>query len=217
MAPRLVGAILYGVRVGVVSDIHCNEGGLLAALDAMGEVDELLCLGDSIFESQFSNGVVRILRDRGAHVIQGNHEEVFFSPAGANARAGDRIDPTLLGYLADQPVRRTLTLDGLRLLLVHSTPWEPRGGYVYPHSRDLARFADADADVVLYGHTHVQLVRQVGAVLVVNPGSAGAAQDPGNGKRLSCAVLDTRTRSVEITNFPDPRFPDGLFSGARAT
>ena len=107
---------------------------------------------------------------------------------------------------AAQPPSRLVTLGGIRLLLVHSTPWEPRGSYVYPHSPALSRFADAHADVVLYGHTHVQLVGRVGGVLVVNPGSAGAAQDPANGKLLSCAVLDTDTLDVEVINYPDPRF-----------
>ena len=46
------------MRVGIVSDLHCNLQGLDLALQAMGDVDELLCLGDSIFEYQFSNDVV---------------------------------------------------------------------------------------------------------------------------------------------------------------
>lgn len=194
------------VRIGIVSDIHCNHAGLDLGLAAMGDVEELLCLGDSIYESRFSNDVVARLRDRNAHVVQGNHEEVFFSPAGTAAREHPDNDPDLLAYLAAQPPSRLVTLGGVRLLLVHSTPWEPRGSYVYPHSRTLSRFADADADVVLYGHTHVQMVRHVGGVLVVNPGSAGAAQDPANGKLLSCAVLDTDTLDVEVINYPDPRF-----------
>ncbi len=88
---------------------------------------------------------------------------------------------------------------------MHSTPWEPRGVYVYPHSSLLARFGEADADFVLYGHTHHQLVRRVGRVLVINPGSAGEARDSGNGRQLSCAVLDSETEEVALTDFPDVR------------
>jgi predicted phosphodiesterase len=39
-------------------------------------------------------------------------------------------------------------------------------------------------------------------VLVVNPGSAGEARDPGNGRQLSCAVLDTATEEVVVRDFP---------------
>ena len=127
----------------------------------------MLCLGDSIFEYQFSNEVVARLQQRGAHIIQGNHEEVFLSPAGVRARDRPGIDPALLEFLASQPHRRTLELGAKRLLLIHSTPWEPRGEYVHPHSAKLDRFAEADADIVLYGHTHCQVVKRVGKVLVI--------------------------------------------------
>ena len=193
------------MRLGIVSDIHSNAPGLQRALDLMEDVDELLCLGDSIFEYRFSNEVVALLRQRGAHVIQGNHEEVFFSPAGIRAREREGLDGALLRYLAEQPHRRLLQFGNKSVLLVHSTPWEPRGDYVYPHSASLQRFAEADADFVLYGHTHAQVVRPVGRVLVINPGSAGDARDHGNGRQLSCAVLDTATDEVDVIDYPDPR------------
>ena len=194
------------MRVGIVSDLHCNVQGLDLALAAMGDVDALLCLGDSIFEYQFSNDVVARLRQRGAHIIQGNHEEVFLSAAGTRARERAGIDQALLGFLAEQPHRRYLELAGKRLLLIHSTPWEPRGEYVHPHSAKLERFAEADADIVLYGHTHCQVVKRVGKVLVINPGSAGDARDSRNGRQLSCAVLDVGSEDVRVIDYPDPRY-----------
>ena len=45
------------MRIGIVSDIHGNMAGLLRAVELMGEVDELLCLGDSIYDYRFSNDV----------------------------------------------------------------------------------------------------------------------------------------------------------------
>jgi putative phosphoesterase len=194
------------LKIGIVSDLHCNLQGLDLALEAMGAVDELLCLGDSIYEYQFSNDVVARLRERGAHIIQGNHEEVFLSSAGARARARPGIDPGLLRFLAEQPHRRYLELAGKRLLLIHSTPWEPRGEYVHPHSAGLDRFAEADADIVLYGHTHCQVVKRVGSVLVINPGSAGDARDSRNNRQLSCAVLDMSSEEVRVIDYADPRY-----------
>lgn len=193
------------MRIGIVSDLHCNQHGLLRALDIMGDVDELICLGDSVYEYRFSNEVIEILRGRAAQTILGNHEEGFLGPHGVRARAADWIDLSLLGWLADRPHRLALEIGGKKLLLVHSTPWEPRGTYVYPHSSLIERFAEADADFVLYGHTHHQFVRRVGRVLVINPGSAGEARDSGNGRQLSCAVLDTATEEVVVTDFPDAR------------
>jgi putative phosphoesterase len=193
------------VKVGIVSDIHCNAAGLLAALRLMNDIDELVCLGDSIWEYRFSNEVAQILRDRAAHVILGNHEEGFFGPQGARARARAGIDPELLGWLATRPHRVEVETGGKKLLLVHSTPWEPRGTYVYPGSTLLTRFGEADADFVLYGHTHQQVVERFGRVLVINPGSAGDARDSRNGRQLSCAILDVASEEVRIIDFPDPR------------
>src|SRR3954454_17144662 len=100
------------MKVGVVSDIHCNVRGLSQALEIMGDIDELICLGDSIYEYRFSNEVVALLRERDAQVIVGNHEECFFGPHGVRARARPGIDPELAVWLAGQPHRRTLTTGG---------------------------------------------------------------------------------------------------------
>jgi len=193
------------VKIGIVSDVHCNHAGLLRALEILGDVDELICLGYSIYEYRFSNEVVRLLRDRGARTILGNHEEGFLGPQGVRARQPEWIDGSLLEWLGKQPKRLELNIGGKKLLIVHSTPWEPRGAYVYPHSSLLTRFGEADADFVLYGHTHHQLVRRIGNVLVVNPGSAGEARDSSNERQLSCAVLDSVTEEVVVINFRDSR------------
>src|SRR5215831_5312729 len=148
------------LKLGIVSDLHCNIDGLDRALEIMGPIDALLCLGDSISEFSFSNEVIGRLRELDALTILGNHEEVFLSAAGARARSLAEIDKSLFSWLAERPHRRELRFDGKRILMVHSTPWEPRGSYVLPHSAELQRFGEADADIVLYGHTHRQLVRR---------------------------------------------------------
>lgn len=194
------------MKLGIISDIHCNLYGLQLALAAMESADEVLCLGDTINEARFSNEVIAALQARGAHVILGNHEEAFLSRGGQDARDANGIDPALVKWLADQPLRRTLQTGGKTLLMIHSTPWEPRGDYIFPHSEHLERFAEADADFVLYGHTHAPLTRRIGRVLVINPGSAGEAHYDGNFWGLSCAILDTATETVERLRFPDPRY-----------
>lgn len=190
------------MKIGIVSDLHCNIDGLDRALEAMGPIEALLCLGDSINEFGFSNEVIGRLRALDAITILGNHEEVFLGAAGARARSRPEIDRSLLDWLAGRPHRHALRIGGKRILMVHSTPWEPRGSYVMPHSSVLERFGEADADIVLYGHTHRQVVRRVGRVLVVNPGSAGDGRDPRNDRQLSCAVLDTATEEIVVRDFP---------------
>jgi predicted phosphodiesterase len=120
------------LKLGIVSDLHCNIDGLDRALEIMGPTDALLCLGDSIYEYAFSNEVIGRLRELDALTILGNHEEVFLGAAGVRARSRPEIDRSLLGWLAKRPQRHELRVDGKRILMVHSTPWEPRGSYVLP-------------------------------------------------------------------------------------
>src|ERR1700749_4661684 len=86
------------VKLGIVSDLHCNIDGLDRALEIMGPIDALLCLGDSIYEYSFSNEVIGRLRALDALTILGNHEEVFLGAAGARARSRPEIDRSLLGW-----------------------------------------------------------------------------------------------------------------------
>lgn len=200
---------MHHVKLGIVSDIHGNLVGLQEALVAMGPVDELLCLGDSIYQYRFSNEVITLLKTVSARMILGNHEEVFLSEKGSQAREQDGVDQDLVGFLTDQPHRRMLTYGRKKVLMIHSTPWEPRGEYIYPHNAKLALFAEAGADFVLYGHTHAQVVRRIGGVVVVNPGSAGEGRYTSDGLTLSCAVLDTGSGEAHVINYTDPRFPLG--------
>lgn len=72
----------------------------------------------------------------------------------------------------DAPGRRLLrdsidmTIDGVRIHVSHG---HEVGS---PNPERLA--ANYDADVIVFGHTHRQLVARVGEQLVVNPGAAGA-------------------------------------------
>lgn len=189
------------MRLGIVSDIHCNAAGLRQAIERMGQVDELLCAGDSIFEYRFSNEVVELLRERGARVILGNHELVFYGPAGGRARSSPVIRKDNLDYLAAQPLRIEVEVGGKRLLMVHGSPFEPYDTYLYPNSPLLGRLAEVDADYVVLGHTHHQMLRRIGRALVINPGSTGDGRDESNGRALSYAVLDTTSDEVLFDNF----------------
>jgi putative phosphoesterase len=193
------------VRLGIVSDIHCNIGGLRAALAVMGPIDELLCLGDCVDRNRFSNDVVRLLRDVGAHVILGNHDEAFLAEISRGTGDCTEAEPDLVAWLAARPPRRRLTYGPRTVLMVHSTPWEPRGAYIFPHNEKLALFADAGADFVLYGHTHAPVVTRFGEVVVVNPGTAGDGRESSEGWHLSCAVLNTATGDARIIPYMDPR------------
>lgn len=199
------------MRLGIVSDIHTNAVGLATALERMGDVDELLCVGDVVEEYRFGNDAVELLRERGARCVLGNHDVGLLAPHGQRARSAPHVRQDLVDWLAKHP----LTIDvrvggpggrgrdgrGKRLLMTHASPCPPHTQYVVAISAELKRIADVDADYVIIGHTHAQMATRVGRALVINPGSAGQARDPSNGRRLSYAVLDTETDEVTIDDY----------------
>ncbi|MFM2070179.1 MAG: hypothetical protein RLZZ623_442 [Actinomycetota bacterium] len=189
------------MRIGIVSDVHGNAAGLARALELMGDVDELLCAGDMVEEYRFSNETIAMLRDRGARCVLGNHDLGFLSPHGVRARAAAHVDHDLVAWLAAQPLTVDTVVDGKRLVLTHASPCPPHTQYVMPHSPELRRIGEVDADFVVIGHTHKQMVQRVGRPLVINPGSVGQARDHSNGKRLSYAILDTGTETATFDDY----------------
>ena len=192
------------MRIGIVSDIHCNLQGLEMALELMAPYDALLCAGDSVFQFRWSNEVVARLRELGAYVVQGNHEETILSRDGERALSSPKVDQELVEWMRQQPFRLDLEFDGKRVLLTHGSPWEPWKEYHYPHESIWAKAATLDADVVVVGHTHFKMAQRHGNVLVINPGSAGDPRDNRNDFQLSCAVWDTATDDVTFYDYPDP-------------
>ncbi len=181
------------MRLGIVSDVHCQAHALDRALAAMGPIDRLICLGDAINQFAFCNETVCRLRAHDAIVVLGNHEEAFF----AGPQRGS-IDRPLADWLASRPHRIVTDFDGVRTLIVHSTPWPSDHAYVSAGHRDFHRFASPDFDLVLYGHTHQPVVERLGGTLVVNPGSTGEGRPVPDGFVRSCAVFDTAAREATV-------------------
>ncbi|MEX2157990.1 MAG: YfcE family phosphodiesterase [Dehalococcoidia bacterium] len=195
------------MKLGLVADVHTNIEGLRIALDMMGEVDELVCAGDAVYQFRFSNEVVALLKQRNARYILGNHERVLLSEWGERARSAEHVRGDLVEYMAAQPYEIETQVNGKKLVVVHGSPFDPHDEYLYPNSPNLKKLAAIDADYVVLGHTHFTMAERIGKALVINPGSAGEPRDHRNGFRLSCAVLDTETGEVEFHHYDDPTRP----------
>ena len=158
------------MKIGLLSDSHDDMAAIaraVALFNAEGVV-QVLHAGDIV--SPFTFEIFRGLQAPLGGVF-GNND-------------GDRLllRERSAGALRPQP--HFVTLDGLRVVIVH----EP------PLVRSLAR--SGDFDCVVYGHTHEPDVRREAAALVVNPGKA-AVLDKG---RATVAVLETETREARIVD-----------------
>ncbi|MCI0845853.1 MAG: metallophosphoesterase family protein [Chloroflexi bacterium] len=66
------------------------------------------------------------------------------------------------------PEEVTVELDGWNFFLTHEVK-VPKG----PDDPSMETYRKAGADVVVFGHSHIALQRQIGTVLFFNPGAAG--------------------------------------------
>ncbi len=192
------------MKIAIVSDIHCNIEGLRRGLELMEPFDELFCAGDSVFQFRWSNEVIELLRDIGARVVLGNHEETLLGRDGERALSSPKVRPDLVEWLREQPYRIETVVDGKKVLMTHGSPWEPWRDYHYPHESIWAKAASLDCDTLIVGHTHFKMAQAFGSTLVINPGSAGDPRDHRNGFQLSCATWDTTSNEVIFYDYPDP-------------
>ncbi len=167
------------MRVAALYDIHGNLPALeavLAELDA-DPVDELVVGGDVLL-GPLPVECVALLAARGARFLAGNCERLVLDGDDETARwCRDRLDAELRTAAASWPATIGLDLPALgRVLFCHATPRSDVENLtrLTPDAAVAEALAGAGADVVVGGHTHVQLDRAVpGAPKLVNAGSVG--------------------------------------------
>lgn len=194
------------MRIGLISDVHCNVPMLRRALARLEDCAEILCAGDLVYQFRFSNEVLEILRAHDVRTIVGNHDKSVLMTPNHPLRASPSVDPAALRYLASLPGRLVLRCAGVRIAMFHGAPWDddaaPHAYYVYPQNRvDLRRVAEVDADVIVLGHAHVPFAERIRETLIINPGACGEPC-PTTGLP-SCAALDTATGAVEFRPLSD--------------
>jgi putative phosphoesterase len=202
----------------VISDIHANIHALeavLADIDAQPDIDEIICLGDLVGYGAYPNQVCDAIRGRNIPSVMGNYDDgVGFErddcgcayKVEEDRRRGDQsLAWTIAHTNADNKAHlRTLApwlrreVDGVRILLVHGSP-RKINEYLYEDRPDSSfeRIArGADADVILFGHTHLPYQKTVAGTLFVNVGSVGKPKD-GN-PRAGYALLSVQDGHVGV-------------------
>jgi putative phosphoesterase len=187
-------------RLAVLADVHGNVAALEAALAdiAKERPDGIVVCGDLALNGPRPAEAVRRVMELdadGALVIAGNTdiavadgdyaaafpwlEEV---PAGHRAAAEwarDQLSDEELRFLRRLPSERRLWVGDVLVLACHASPGSQTSGLAVDLDPSVVveRVTRTDARVICCGHTHVADVRDLGARLIVNPGSCGYAFD----------------------------------------
>jgi putative phosphoesterase len=190
-----------------ISDIHSNLEALKAVLEDAGPLP-VYCLGDLVGYGASPNEVVRLLREKDATCILGNHDEAAVSgdPGGFNMRAAvaaawtsRRLSDRSRHYLSELHRERTVEIGGERVYMTHGSPDDHLWEYVFPttHS-DMFDFylEKLSVKVIALGHTHLPFAWQDKSGLVFNPGSVGQPRD--GEKKASYAILTVRNGKPKV-------------------
>lgn len=176
------------MRIAVMSDIHGNLWALDAVLAdiARRNADVTVNLGDILSGPLLPAETAERLMALGLPTIRGNHERQVLEHDPARMGASDlwaheHIAPAQREWIASLPASMRLQDD---VLMVHGTPgsdlvyWmetvDPAGQRMATYAEVLERAGDAQASLILCGHTHVpRSVLLDDGRLIVNPGSVG--------------------------------------------
>ncbi|HEY3296687.1 MAG TPA: YfcE family phosphodiesterase [bacterium] len=198
------------MRIALIGDVHANVHALESVLAdaAARHADMIWNTGDFVGIGAFPDEVVQLLIDKKAVSIAGNVDvEALNFPRKTEEWAAaqepeelaafkfayEHLSPASREYLAALPATRRLEVDGRKVLLCHGSP-ASQDEHLYADTPD-KRFEElaqmADAEIVIFGHSHQPFVKDVAGVKFINTGSVGR---PDDGDPRACyAVFDIRT------------------------
>lgn len=200
------------MKIAIISDIHAN----FAALESFPEqdCDHILCLGDLVDYGPSPKKVIQWVKERRAVCVRGNHDQAagyqtdphcsapFIRLAAATLRyTTDILSSAESKFLQQLPVQHELTIEKTRFYLVHAVPTDPLYGYCPAMSERWVKELEwVNADVVLTGHTHVPVMRQIDGKILLNPGSLG---QPKTGSPEACyAIWEDGTTTLKHYSYP---------------
>lgn len=210
------------MKIAIISDIHGNMQALEAVLNDIQKqnCEQILCLGDLALAGPEPEKTIDFAANQNWMIIQGNTDKLISDftseieqnvksafPIMGNALVDDvnKLNQTQKDYLKNLPPQKTLTIDGIKILLVHGSP-RRNNEDILPDKpiTEIEEMLDGiDSDLIFCGHTHIPCGYQTNKKqTVVNVGSVGR---PFTDNAMACyAVAD-----IEHNNFTiEHRFVD---------
>jgi putative phosphoesterase len=205
------------MKFAVFGDIHGNIIALKAAYEAAqaAGAEKIYHLGDLGGYSPFVNEVVDFLVEQEIAGVQGNYDETVAKDAEhCGCKAEDPVQEEMANwsftwtkehasrktkeYLGNLPAEITFTAKGRKVALFHATP---RKNNLYWYEDRPEKFFNemagkADADIMVYGHTHKPYRKDYGGKIFINAGSVGKPKD--GDPRACVTLIDVTTDRVNV-------------------
>ena len=217
------------MRLAIISDIHCN----LVALDTVlaniekQHVDQLLCTGDVVGLGPQPREVLARLQTIACPVVMGNNDGWTLQPvpkehSQLEAQYLQDINVWGLNQLTDadkayigtfQPTITMSLSENKTLLAYHGSPhsYHKILDSTTPDQQLEEAFQGFQADIMVGGHTHMQMFRRYKQQIILNPGSVGLALDRAfpttearNAPWAEYAIVESNNNSLNVELYRIP-------------
>ena len=183
------------MRIALISDIHGNSTALEAVLAELKQssVENIVCLGDVAATGPEPHETVQRLKHLGIPVVMGNKDQLLLGEIVPRKNLQDddmrrinEIDLWCASQLTtddkeymkrfEKTVAVPLGNDD-NLLCFHGSPVSNVDLITSktPDEEVHRMLAGSEAPTMAGGHSHVQMLRQLGSIRLINPGSVGQA------------------------------------------
>lgn len=183
-------------KIAIISDIHGNREALKTALADIKRrgCDKIICLGDIIDKGNFSNECIELIKNNCNVVLRGNCND-HFSKEHDLTKANEKEKLKILKYkdelteenkkyLSTLPFCYEFYLSGRLVRLFHAGPdsvynYSEVGIYASIDQKykmfkpNTLTLSDNVADIVVYGHIHIQLMNKIYNRTLICCGSIG--------------------------------------------
>ena len=159
------------MRIVIASDIHGRLQAVkrLEAVVAALKPDRVILLGDFLYNGP-RNGVPSDYDPMGTVSVLNRFAAIT---VGVRGNCDSRVDESLLRFRLEDS--KVIYLNGYRCDLIH-------GDLLTSELLEVER-----GDILMYGHTHVPMLKKTDGVVYLNPGSIAF---PKNGSSASYALMD---------------------------
>ncbi len=207
------------MKIAIFGDIHGNIEALRTAYHEAQilKADKMYHLGDVGGYAPFVNEVVNFLIAHDIEGVQGNYDEAVANDrehCGCKYEDAVQAEMTQLSfewtkghaslkskeYMKKLPMEISFASNGKRVTLFHAAPHKNNLYWYEDRPEKFFReMADkADADILVYGHTHKPYKKNIGGKIFINAGSVGKPKD---GDPRACVTVLKITPETTTADF----------------
>lgn len=204
------------MKIAILSDIHANQHALAPVLEKITkmQIKKVLIAGDFVGYFFGASKVFSLLENYDYIACRGNHENILLSylnSSDINLIQGkpykegilqniSSLNDNVIQFLSSLEHPLEVTINERRILLCHGSPWNINT-YIYPNSPnelfdEFRNYKYNKYDLIITGNTHVQFIKRLENVILINPGSIG--QNRIRGGYADWAVVDTDSLKIDL-------------------